>query len=485
MRPHLQLLDAALITQILDEARDLLQHLGVRVHNPQARELFGQAGAQVDAASQRVHLSSDVIDRALQSSPRHFALHDQAGQRSCDFSGKNVHFTPGSAALHLLDEESGALRRPSCADYARYARVVDGLTHVASQSTCMVPVDVPERAGDSIRLYLSLLHGRKPVVTGCFTAEAFAAMHEMQLIVRGSAEALRAQPLCVFSCCPTSPLSWSDTTSQNLLDCARAGIPVEFISMPLAGFIAPVTLVGSLVEHTAETLSGIVLAQAAAPGAPMLYGGSPAAFDIRYETTPMGAVETQMIDCAYAEIGQHLGLPTQAYIGMSDAKLLDAQAGLESAMGATLAALAGINNVSGPGMLDFENAFSLDKLVLDNELCGLALRLTRGIAPRDDFPARPLFEELLRDGHLLIARHTRRHLKQELHYPGPVLDRMNRARYVEEGSRDLRARSRSEIARLLAAWQPPPLDAAQRRALDDRMLAELRRHGMERLPELA
>ena len=119
--------------------------------------------------------------------------------------------------------------------------------------------------------------------------------------------------------------------------------------MPLSGFMAPVTLVGSLVQHTAETLSGVVISQLASPGAPALYGGSPAIFDIRYETTPMGAVETMMIDCAYSEIGKHLGLPTQAYIGLSDAKQLDAQAGLETSMGATLAALAGINSVSGPG----------------------------------------------------------------------------------------------------------------------------------------
>jgi len=230
---------------------------------------------------------------------------------------------------------------------------------------------------DSYRLYLSLLYGRKPVVTGAFTVEAFGIMRDLQLAVRGSDEALAAKPLTIFSCCPTSPLKWSDVTSQNVVDCARAMVPVEFVAMPLAGFMAPVTLVGTLIQHTAETLSGIVISQLTNPGAPILYGGSPAAFDIRYETTPMGAVETEMIDCAYNEIGKYLGLPTQAYIGLSDAKILDAQAGLETAMGATLAALSGINNISGPGMLDFESCFSLEKLVLDNEICGMTLRLVR------------------------------------------------------------------------------------------------------------
>ena len=166
-------------------------------------------------------------------------------------------------------------------------------------------------------------------------------MKDLQLAVRGSGQALAEKPLTIFSCCPSAPLKWSDVTSQNLVDCARWGIPVEFISMPLSGFVAPVTLVGSLVQQTAETLSGVVISQLTRPGHPILYGGSPAIFDMRYETTPMGAVETMMLDCANSEIGKHLGMPTQGYIALSDAKQLDAQAGLETTMGATLAALAG------------------------------------------------------------------------------------------------------------------------------------------------
>ena len=91
-----------------------------------------------------------------------------------------------------------------------------------------------------------------------------------------------------------SPLKWSDVTSQNVVDSARYSIPVEFVSMPLSGFMAPVSLVGTLIQHTAETLSGVVISQLSRPGTPVLYGGSPAVFDIRTETTPMGAIETML-----------------------------------------------------------------------------------------------------------------------------------------------------------------------------------------------
>jgi trimethylamine--corrinoid protein Co-methyltransferase len=485
MRPTLRLLDQGLIERILAESRDLLRSLGVEIHNPAVLDLLAGHGARVDRAATRAWLTDAILDRALESAPSGFRLFDVRGEETHHFCGTNIHFTPGSAAINILDGETWRIRKPVTADYIRYVKVVSGLPHIASQSTAFIPADVPSRISDSYRLFLSLLYGEKSVVTGAFTIEAFEIMKDLQLAVRGSAEALREKPLAVFSCCPTAPIKWSDVTSQNVVDCARWGIPVEFVSMPLSGFMSPVTLVGSLVQHTAETLSGLVISQLTAPGAPILWGGSPAIFDIRYETTPMGAVETMMIDCAYSEIGHFLGLPTQAYISLSDAKQLDAQAGLETSMGATLAALSGINSISGPGMLDFESCQSLEKLVLDNEICGMTKRLVRGIEPKEDFPARPIFEELMREKHLLIAKHTRKHLRGEIGFPGPVIDRANQARWLEEGGLTLGERARREVGRLLGAYQPSRLPIEVTRELVRLMQAEARRAGMDVLPERA
>ena len=152
---------------------------------------------------------------------------------------------------------------------------------------------------------------------------------------------------------------------------------------------------------------------------------------------------------------------------------------------AIVASVSGINNISGPGMLDFESCQSLEKLVLDNEICAMARRLRAGIEPREDFPAAPLFQELFREGHLLIAAHTRRHLRHEHLFPGPVVDRAQRSRWLEEGSRPLGERARAEVARHLAAWEPVRLPAEAQAALTERMSAEARRFGMDRLPDHA
>jgi len=482
MRPTLRLLRDELIERIIAEAREVLGKLGVEIHNPSVLSLLADHGADVDAGTCNARLTGAMIDKALKTVPRTFKLFDVLGNETHDFQGDNVYFNPGSTALNILDARTGEMRKPTTADYIRYVKLVSGLDHIAAQSTAMIAADVPEKISDSYRLYLSLLYGEKPVVTGAFTIESFEIMKDLQLVVRGSEAALRAQPLTIFSCCPTAPIKWSDVTSQNLVDCARWSIPVELISMPLSGFMAPVTLVGSLVQQTAENLSGVVISQLVNPGAPMLYGGSPAIFDVRFETTPMGAVETMMLDCANSEIGKRLGMPTQGYIALSDAKLLDAQAGLETGVGAVLAALSGINSISGPGMLDFESCLSLEKLVLDDEICRMTDRLLRGIEPREDFPSLPIFEEMRREKHLLIADHTRRHLREEIFFPGAVIDRANRARWAADGHLTLGERAGREVTRLVQRYKPTRLAAEARSELTRLMAAEARRYGMETLP---
>ena len=206
MRPSLRLLDDKLIGRIVGEAREVVRKLGVEIHNPTVLSMLADHGADVNRETSRAHLNDAIIDRALETVPSSFKLYDVLGNETHDFAGDNVYFTPGSAAINILDGETGEMRRPATADYVRYVKLVAGLPHIASQSTAFIPADVPDKISDSYRLYLSLLYGEKPVVTGAFTIEAFETMKDLQLAVRGSEEALREKPLTVFSCCPTAPI---------------------------------------------------------------------------------------------------------------------------------------------------------------------------------------------------------------------------------------------------------------------------------------
>lgn len=482
MRPKTRFLNNDLIEKIISEAKEILCSLGIEIHNNKILSALSDSGARVDAGKSHVVLTDSILNNSLKTVPSSFNLYDIHGRQTHDLSGYNIHFTPGSAALSILDPRSRKIRKPGTGDYIEYVKVLSQLKNIASQSTALIPADVHEKISDSYRLFLSLLYCEKPIVTGAFTIGSFELMKNLLVAIRGSEEELKQKPLSIFSCCPTSPLKWSDVTSQNLIDCARYSIPVEIISMPLSGFVAPVTIVGSLIQHTVETLSGIVITQLFNRGTPVLYGGSPAIFDVRFETTPMGAVETMMLDCSYNEIGKYLGIPTQAYISLSDSKLLDAQSGLETGIGATMAALSGINNISGPGMIDFESCFSLEKLVMDNEICGMMYRMLEGIEPKEDFPSLPIFEELIKDEHLLISKHTRKYLRDEHFFPGPVINRANRSRWLDEGSSTLEDRAHNEVKNLLENYEPSTLSSEIKNELVNLMEKEAAKFSQEPLP---
>jgi len=478
-RPTLTLFSPQEPDRIVNEACRVLERVGVLVENDEGRDLLNEGGAI--ERNGRHAIPESFVRKALSTAPSRIVLYDVGGEAACDLGGERVHFDPGSAAIHVLDPETRRRREATTRDAVRLARLVDRLPHYAAQSTALLPSDVPREVGDRYRLYLALRNGRKPVITGTFLKDGFAPMHDMLRAVRGGDEALIAKPLAVFDCCPSPPLKWSDLTCQSLLDCARAGIPAELISMPLTGATSPVSLREAVVQHCAESLSGVVLHQLARPGAPIVYGGAPSAFDMRNGTTSMGAVETMMICVGYAQVGKHLGLPTHGYLALSDAKSCDYQAGLESGIGAVLAALAGINMVSGVGILDYILTQSLEKLVLDHEACGMALRLTRGIAHGTDDPVE-LIAEVVRRGEFLSHEHTRRRWREELSVPSAVIDRLTYGDWESAGGRTAEERARDEVERLLAREVEPVLSSSSSAELERIMTKEVRRFGMETLP---
>ena len=455
MTPKMNLLSPNDTERIVEQAIRGLGTTGVLVENDQALALLVGAGQRIDNG--RVWLTETVIRNALSTAPSDVIVYDRQGQPGLDLGGDRVHFDPGSAAVYILDPKTRRHRQPTTQDCAHLAWVTQACKHIAAQSTGLVPADVPPVMGDRIRLFIALANSTKPVITGTFSKDAFNVMRDMLIAVRGSAEALRDKPLAIFDCCPTPPLKWSDLTCQAVIDCAGAGIPVQFISMPLGGATAPVTLREMVVQHCAETLSGIVIHQLAKPGAPLIYGGCPSAFDMRHGTTPIGAIETMMVDVAYSQVGKHLGLPTHAYMALSDAKTPDWQAGAETAMGAILAVQAGINLVSGPGILDFIKCQSLEKLVLDNEACGAALRWAKGISQDSADSAVELLGMVVEEGQFLGNRHTRKNFRKELSFPGPTIDRSSYDDWERRGAVDAHDVAAAEVQRILDKGNPVPL----------------------------
>ena len=458
MRPTLDILDNSLIIQIVDEAKRILLEVGIEVRGKELQQRLIEQGLLLDKEG-RIHFPSDVVDQAIATTPPCFTLYDREGRPHAEIGGNNVHFVPGSSGLKVLDHRTGQTRLANTADFVEYVRLCDGLKNIAYLATAFsTNQDIEAQVSDVWRLYLCLTNSCKPIVSGAFTEHGVPRMAEMMQLFRHDRADLIKRPMSIFTITATGNFRYSEDSSQNLLDCVEAGIPVEIVPVTLMGLIAPVTLVGATVFHTADVLAGLTMAQIVRPGAPVLFGGAPAAFHMRAATSPMAAIEALHLDVAYTAVAKYLNLPTQAYMALSDGKFLDAQAGAETFGSALLAALAGINSVSGPGMLDYVLVFSLPKLVFDDELCGQALEFVREMQVIEDIPTVDLARSLLEEQHMITAEHTLKHWPQQLYLPNEVIDRQNRENWQKAGSPDLLQRTTAEVERLLATYEPIETD---------------------------
>ena len=482
MRPKLQLLDAELVDRVLGEAFLLLRDHGVRVQAPEAAELLAGAGARLE--DDVAFLPEALVRRALETAPGEFRLHDRGGEPRVRYGGDDVHFDPGSSGVHVLDPDTLEHVTSTTPDLVRIVKIAEMLPEFDAQSTAVVCDEIPKEIGDLWRLYVVLSLSAKPVVTGAFSVQTLQHMVDMLAAFAGGRDALAERPQAVFDVCPSPPLVWSAFGAQNLVELARARVPAEIVSMPLAGAAAPVTLLGAVVQHAAECLSGIAIHQLAHPGAPIVWGGAPAIFDMRKGTTPMGAIETAMIDASYAQVGKSLGLPTHTYLGASDAKVVDAQAGLESGVTALVGALAGINMISGAGMLDFLACQSPEKLVVDAEAIATVRRFLDGVQLRTETLALELFEGIGFGGEFLKQRATKELFALEQHLPSKVIDRDSARGWRQSGALDTWARAKELTRQLLDAYEAPdhdPSSMEELRRIVERLAKEA---GLGAVPEL-
>jgi trimethylamine--corrinoid protein Co-methyltransferase len=444
--PKVQLLDQSHRNEILIEAKDILERLGIYIENQDAIDLFKECGLNCEGS--RFFIPPDLVDKCLNTVPSELKIFDREGEDFISLDKDNIYFNPGSAAMNIVDENTGEKRHAYTQDFIRFSKIVEQLKYIEAQSTALICHDIPLEAQDWHRLFICLSNCYKPIITGTFRKESFAIMKELLLTCRMSENDLANKPLAIFDAAPSPPLKWSDLTTQSIIDGAKNMIPIEFVSMPLSGANAPITLIGSITQACAENLAGVVISQLTRRRAPLIWGGSPSMFDMRYGTPPMSAIESIMINIGNNEMGKLLNLPTHAYLTVSDSMIPDTQAGFESGIGAFLGALAGVNIISGPGMLEFESTQSIEKLLIDNEIVGMVKRFLHGIEDYGSPHAFEILKDYDKKGQLLSHRSTKDLFKKELFIPSPITNRMPYTSWKNAGSKTTNKRAIEEASKL-------------------------------------
>jgi len=421
------------ISRVHQTVMQIIEEVGFEVNSEAALGLFVEAGAEVDQEKHRVRLPQDKVLELIKMAPSEVILCGQDEKHDIFLGGNRVHAGTGGTALYIYEPDTGQRRLATLEDLKRIAKLVDHLDNIHLFMLPTYPNELPVEQVDINRFFAGLDNTTKHVMGGVYTLDGVKQVIRMAEMVAGSAEALQQRPLVSMITCSISPMKMDGHYGDLVVSIAQSGIPIICPAEPLCGATSPVTLAGNLVIQTVDSLMGVMLAQIANPGTPVIFGSVATSTDLRDLKYLAGPVEMGLLNAAGAQMAQFYQLPFYATGGMTDSKVLDAQSGYESAITTMLCALAGANFIhDAAGLMEFAMTMCYEKLVIDNEILGMVMRAVEGIRVDDDTLALDLIKQVGPGGNFVTAKHTRRFMRSE-HYQPFLSDRNSREEWEAEG----------------------------------------------------
>ncbi|WP_422040889.1 trimethylamine methyltransferase family protein [Roseibium sp.] len=458
------------LQQIFRTALDLLSRLGIGEVPERLKGDLLAAGAE-DVGNDRVTFPVELVVTAIASAAKTFTFHGRDPAKSIVVGGSNVYFGTGGAAVQTLDMESGLYRPSTLEDLHNFTRLQDVLQNVSWFTRCCVATDVPDTYDlDVNTVYALLRNTTKPVATSFTLPEHVTPIVGMLDIAAGGEGEFARRPFLKAHISPViSPLRYGEDAVGVVYECIRHNIPMSCITAAQAGATAPATLAGFLAQSLAETLASLVMVHAIRPGFPMIFSNWPLVIDLRTGAFSGGGGETAVLNAASAQLTNWLGLPSGVASSMTDAKAIDAQAGVEKGITSLAAALAGGNLIyESSGMTASLLGASFEAFVLDDEMHSMTYRALRGIEVTPDTLAfDAICEAVLGEGHFLGGQNTYQAMERDYFYPS-LADRDEPRTWAQNGAQDAWTRARLRAGEILASHHPAYLSPEQDRTIRDR-----------------
>jgi trimethylamine--corrinoid protein Co-methyltransferase len=441
------------VEKIHQTSMRVMSEVGVRFPHEDALAVFEEHGFKTEG--EKVYLEEKQVMDALESVPRPFTIHARDPEKSVVVGDGSPVFAPGYGAPFLVDYEEGK-REPTLADYEDLARLAHMLPHQDISGHLLVePADVEDA-------YLHMLKASMMYSDKAFIGSAegeVAARHTMEMasIIFGE-DTVKEKPVTIALINSLSPLGYSDEMCSALMEYARWRQPVVIAALAMAGSTGPITLAGLLAMQSAELLAGVVLTQLVSPGTPAIYGSTSTNIDMRTGALAIGSPELSLMISAHAQLARYYNLPSRSGGSLSDASFPDAQAGLESMFGLLTTVNSGVDFVlhSG-GILSSYLAFSYEKFVIDDEVCGMMRRYEEGIQVDDETLAYDTIANVGSEGNYLTEMHTVKRCRTEFWTPD-LLDRDGLEEWMTGGRLRLVDRAHERCKALLRDYEVPAMD---------------------------
>ncbi len=452
---RVQVLDNDSISQIHNSALEVLERTGVAINTEQGRKILLDAGCNL-SGDNVVHIPAKLVEKAIKSAPSSVTLYDRLGQERCFLEGWKTSFGTGSDCPFILDRQTQQKRQCTYEDVANGATVCDGLENFDFVMPVGIISDRPTSVADVHAVEATMSNTVKPVVCTAHNKKTFQASIDLAAAVAGGIESLQEKPTICLYAEPTSPLKHMPEATDKLILASQQRIPVIFTPCPLGGATAPVTGAGILVQATAESLSGLVLHQLVNPGSPFIFGGVLYMLEMSTTISPYGSPELHQLCAALTSMAHHYELPMFGTCGCSDAKRVDAQAGMEIGFSTLMATMSGQNLIHDIGFLESALITSYEMYILTDEAIGMAKHIARGVAVNKETLAVDVINAVGQSKDYLTEEHTLKFFREECYFP-KMIDRTNYSNWEKLGGKTMDVRLHEKADELIATHKTEPI----------------------------
>ncbi len=470
----MRVLAEAQVKRLHEATLDILNDVGVHVPHEEMLGRFADAGANVDRQRQRVKIPPDLVARCLKECGKRFTIYGRDRARKAEFGlGKRNYNSVAGEALWVNDDFTDR-RYTTLDDVRTAARLGDALPNINVVGAMADAQDIPAECRCVFGAAELLKNTTKPITFWFHDRASAKFVLDLFSIVAGSDEEAMRRPLAYPFLEPISPLRFPRNGIDLLFETARFNLPVPIGPMAQVGATGPGTLAGTLVQENAEILAGVCVVQLIKSGTPVCYGGIPHAFDMKTTQLIFSGPEQALMAVAMTQMGKFYELPVYINVGLTDSKIVDAQAGMEAGMTLLCGALAGADIFGHLGICGVDLGTSLTMLLMQHEVIGYIERILRGIEFSDETLGLDVIRKVGGNGNYLAEEHTFNHFRTELWFP-ELLDRNYWEGWLKLEHKDMMSRCRAEKDRLLREHTPTPMPSETEREVE-RLLADARRH---------
>ncbi len=442
------------ITEIHETAIRILSEIGVRIPHEKMRGALAARGAEV--SDEIVKMPEALVMESIDRAVKQFTIYGRDETLTAEFGYGTQNFNSIAGEASWIDDETGQRRFARMSDVRNSATACDALEHINIAGAMADAAEVPVEYRCVETVAEQYRYTTKPLTFWFYDRASAAYVMELQEALRGSKEESENKPGFYAFLEPISPLSFPYDGIDLLYETSKHNLPVSIGPMVQAGMSGPVTLAGTVAQETAEVLAGNVVVQTVRPGTPVVFGGICHGFDMKTTQMIFCGPEQALMAGGTAAMGKHYGFPVYINVGLTDSKVVDAQAGLESGMTLLYGALAGADIFGHMGICGVDQATSLDILVMQNEIIGYVKRILRGMEVSDESLAFDVIKEVGPGGDYISTLHTAENFKSEMYFPD-LLDRNFYENWMSAGAKTMGDRCREKKERILKGHQCEPL----------------------------